>query len=100
MTTKILTEKSRATQVEAITKSGEYEYSVDYKFLNNELIRLQCTIEKVEKKDGIESRNSCGYMALENGNKSMNFPVDVDALPHITMFDSIVKEVKASLSSE
>ena len=47
MKTKILTENSRTTQVEAITKSGEYEYQVSYSYDGKELRRLSCNINKV-----------------------------------------------------
>ena len=96
MATKILTENSRTTQVEAIAKSGEYEYQVSYSYNGNELRRLSCNINKV---DVNENRTYSGYMSFENGNKSMNFPADVVVTPHITMFESILTEVKVGLSA-
>lgn len=97
MATKILTENSRTTQVEAIAKSGEYEYQVSYSYNGNELRRLSCNINKV---DVNENRTYSGYMSFENGNKSMNFPVDVEVAPHVVMFDNILNEVKGELSSK
>lgn len=37
MGTKILKEKSRMTQVDALAKVGEYEYQVSYSYDGNEL---------------------------------------------------------------
>ena len=96
MKTKILTEYSRTTQVEAITKSGEYEYQVSYSYDGKELRRLSCNINKVT---GNEERTYSGYMSSENGNKAMNFPADIEIAPHITMFESILQEVNEGLAA-
>ncbi|MDD3038601.1 hypothetical protein [Bacteroides sp.] len=93
-TSKVLTENSKTTQVEAIARSGEYEYQVTYSYDGNELHRLTCNINKVEVN---EQRNYAGYMSFENGNKSMNFPANVEIAPHIVMFEAILTEVKAGL---
>ena len=95
-TSKVLTENFRTTQVEAIAKSGEYEYQVTYSCNGAELLRLSCNINKVDEN---ENRIYSGYMASENGNKSMNFPADVVVTTHIAMFESILTEVKAGLSA-
>ena len=44
MATKILSEKTRTTQVEAIAKEGEYEYQTTYSYNENGITRLQCCI--------------------------------------------------------
>ena len=95
-TSKILTENSKTTQVEAIARSGEYEYQVTYSCNGAELLRLSCSINKVDENG---NRIYSGYMASESGNKSMNFPADVVVTPHITMFESILTEVKVGLSA-
>jgi len=95
-TSKILTESLRTTQVEAIAKSGEYEYQVTYSCNGVELLRLSCNINKIDEN---ENRIYSGYMASESGNKSMNFPADVEVAPHVTMFENILTEVKAGLTA-
>lgn len=82
MGTKILKEKSRVTQIDALAKTGEYEYQVSYSYDGNELRRLSCNIDKVTKLNGTEDRVYSGHMSFENGNKSMNFPADVEVEPH------------------
>lgn len=100
MKTKNLTETSRFTQVEAIAKNGEYEYQVSYSFSGKDLTRIQCNINKVETIEGQEQHSYAGYMVTENGNKAMNFPGDSEIAPHLTMFDSIVSEVKLAVLGE
>lgn len=100
MKTKNLTEKSRFTQVEAIAKNGEYEYHVTYSHTGKDLNRIQCNINKVETVEGNDQHTYAGYIVSENGNKSMNFPADVEVTPHVIMFDSIATEVKQAVSGE
>lgn len=99
MEKKILTEKSRTTQVEATAKSGEYEYQVSYSYDGKELRRLSCNINKVTGLEGNEEHTYSGYMSSENGNKAMNFPADVEIAPHIAMFESILLEVSEGLAA-
>lgn len=99
MKTKILTEKSRFTQVEAIARNGEFEYQATYVHIGKDLSRVQCNIYKVEVVEGVENLTSVGYMLFENGSKSMNFTADVEITPHIVSFEGILKEVKEGLVS-
>ncbi|WP_368121999.1 hypothetical protein [Bacteroides thetaiotaomicron] len=98
MGTKILKEKSRVTQVDALAKVGEYEYQVSYSYDGNELRRLICNINKVTELNGTEDRVYSGYMSFENGNKSMNFPADVEVEPHVAIFEDILQEVRGDLT--
>lgn len=98
-TKKILTEKSRATQVEAVAVSENYEYQVSYTFTGASLVRLQCNITEIAEVESVEHHNYGGHMSLDNGNKSMNFPINVDAAKHIVVFESIIQEVCAGLSA-
>lgn len=98
-TKKILTEKSRATQVEAVAVSENYEYQVGYTFTGASLVRLQCNITEIAEVESVEQRTYGGYMSLDNGNKSMNFPANVDAAKHIVVFENIIKEVCTGLSA-
>ena len=41
-----------------------------------------------------------GYMALEGDSKSMNFPTGIDMVPHISMFENILKEVNEGLTTK
>lgn len=97
MKTKILTEKSRFTQVEAIARNGEFEYQATYVHIGKDLSRVQCNIYKVEVVEGVENMTSVGYMLFENGSKSMNFTADVEITPHIVSFEGILKEVKEEI---
>ena len=95
MVTKILSEKTRTTQVEAIAKEGEYEYQTTYSY--NGITRLQCCIIQKAKTDLGEQTVHAGYMTLEGDSKSMNFPTGIDIVPHISMFENILKEVNEGL---
>lgn len=97
MKTKILTEKSRFTQVEAIARNGEFEYQTTYVHIGKDLSRIQCNIYKVEMVEGVENLISVGYMLFENGSKSMNILAEIEIAPHIVLFESILKEVKEGL---
>ena len=98
MATKILSEKTRTTQVEAIAKEGEYEYQTTYSYNENGITRLQCCIIQKAKTDLGEQTVHAGYMALEGDSKSMNFPTGIDMVPHISMFENILREVNAGLT--
>lgn len=98
MGTKILKEKSRTTQVEAVAKVGEYEYRVSYSYADGELRKLSCNIDKVTESSGTEERVYSGYMSFENGNKAMNFPADVEVEPHAAIFEDILQEVRGDIS--
>ena len=97
MVTKILSEKTRTTQVEAIAKEGEYEYQTTYSYNENGITRLQCCIIQKAKTDLGEQTVHAGYMTLEGDSKSMNFPTGIDIVPHISMFENIIKEVNEGL---
>ena len=87
MATKILSEKTRTTQVEALAKEGEYEYQITYSYNENGITRLQCCIIQKAKTDLGEQ-------------KSMNFPTGIDMVPHISMFENILKEVNEGLTTK
>jgi hypothetical protein len=65
----------------------------------NILHSLSCNINKVTGLEGNEERAYSGYMSSENGNKSMNFPEDVEIAPHVTMFESILQEVNEGMAA-
>ena len=94
MKTKYLTENLRTTQVESTAKGGEYD--VSYVYNGKNLLRMSCNIYK----GNAENQSYSGCMSFESGNKSMNFPEDVEIAPHITMFESILQEVNESLTAE
>ena len=98
MATKILSEKTRTTQVEAIAKEGEYQTT--YSYNENGITRLQCCIIQKAKTDLGEQTVHAGYMALEGDSKSMNFPTGIDMVPHISMFENILREVNAGLTKQ
>ena len=100
MATKNLTEKSRATAVEATSKNGDFEYGVNYSISAGKLLRLQCTVNRVKKVDEREDKIYSGFMSVEsNGNQSMNFPADVDPAPHVAFLQTIIAEVKAEIQA-
>ena len=94
MKTKYLTENLRTTQVESTAKGGEYEYHVSYVYNGKNLLRLSCNIYK----GNAENQSYSGCMSFRKcGDKSMNFPADSDIIPHLTMFENILKEVNESV---
>lgn len=97
---KNLSEKTKTTQVEAIAKEGEYEYQTTYSYNENGITRLQCCIIQKAKTDLGEQTIHAGYMALEGDSKSMNFPTGIDMVPHISMFENILKEVNEGLNTK
>ncbi len=100
MATKNLTEKSRATAIEATAKSGEFEYGVNYSISDGKLLRLQCTVNRVKKVDEREDRIYSGMMTLENtGSLTMNFPANVEPGPHVAFLQAIIAEVKAEIQA-
>ena len=92
MATKILSEKTRTTQVEALAKEGEYEYQITYSYNENGITRLQCCIIQKAKTDLGEQTVHAGYMALEGDS--------IDMVPHISMFENILKEVNEGLTTK
>lgn len=96
MKTKYLTENLRTTQVESTAKGSEYEYHVSYVYNGKNLLSLSCNIYK----GNAENQSYSGCMSFESGKKSMNFPADSDIIPHLTMFENIMKEVNESLTAE
>ena len=81
--------------VESTAKGGEYEYHVSYVYNGKNLLRLSCNIYK----GNAENQSYSGCMSFESGNKSMNFPADVEIAPHIPMFESILQEVNEGLAA-
>lgn len=96
---KILTEKGRMVQVEAVTTSGNYEYAASYSYNDEKtLLRLQVNINKKMEDEG--GAVYCGYMSIDGGTRNMNFPEtrDNDIVSHVTMFENIMKEVNETLA--
>lgn len=81
-------------------KEGEYEYQITYSYNENGITRLQCCIIQKAKTDLGEQTVHAGYMALEGDSKSMNFPTGIDMVPHISMFENILKEVNEGLTTK
>jgi hypothetical protein len=91
----MFTEESRATAVTGSAENGDFNYKVDYKTDGNKLIKLHCNIYK--KTTETEAELYVGFMLNESGNKQFSFPQDTDIAPHVTVFDTILSEIKTAL---
>ncbi|WP_071146668.1 hypothetical protein [Bacteroides ihuae] len=104
----MFTEESRTTTVVGSAESGDYKYNVDYNLNGNKLVNLHCNVyKKVSEevttstdKQTVEREEYAGLMFQENGNKQFSFPQDTDITPHVTVFEQILVEVKASLVTD
>lgn len=97
---KKLTETSRSTAVTASAKNGEYEYGVNYNFVDGSIINLQCSVIKLTTSEETgEQRMFIGSMTLNGDNKTTNFPVNEDAAAHVSMFEAIIAEVKEEIEA-
>ena len=98
-------EESRTIQVNGKAVSGDYQYNVNYSVNNSSLSRLHCEITKTVTdeidtptgKQPVTSGRYIGYLLLESGSKQMSLPESENVTAHLTAFDQIVKEVKATL---
>lgn len=98
-------EESRTVQVNGKAVSGDYQYDVDYEVNNGILTRLNCNVSKTiteqidtpTGKQPVVSQHPVGYLRLESGSKQMSLPESENATAHLTAFDQITKEVKATL---
>jgi len=104
----MFTEESRTTTVTGSAESGDYKYKVDYNLNGNNLVNLHCNVykktsEEVTTSTGtqtVEKEEYTGLMFQESGNKQFSFPQDTDITPHVTVFEAVLTEIKASLTSE
>lgn len=102
----MFTEESRTISVVGSAESGDYKYKVDYNLNGNNLVNLHCNVykkvsEEVTTSTGtqtVEREEYAGLMFQENGNKQFSFPQDTDITPHVAMFETILSQVKASLT--
>ena len=98
-------EESRTVQVNGKAVSGDYQYNVNYSVNNDDLSRLHCEITKTVTdeidtptgKQPVITQQYIGYLLLESGSKQMSLPESENVTAHLTAFDQITKEVKATL---
>ncbi|WP_321331878.1 hypothetical protein [uncultured Bacteroides sp.] len=104
----MFTEESRSTAVAGSAESGEFKYKVDYNADNGNLIKMHCNVykkisEEVTTSTGtqtVEREEYAGLMFQESGNKQFSFPENTDITPHVTVFETILSEIKAGLASD
>ncbi|WP_071145745.1 hypothetical protein [Bacteroides ihuae] len=104
----MFTEESRTTTVAGSAESGDYKYKVDYNVDNGNLIKMHCNVYKKTSeevttstgKQTVEREEYAGLMFQESGNKQFSFPQDTDITPHVTVFEAVLKEIKADLANE
>lgn len=92
MTTSLLKEKSRTTNVKAEQVKDGYSYAVNYDFVEEGLQNLTCNITHLD--DNVYA----GYMSYDKGNTSFNFPEKAEITVHIYVFEDILTEVKRVVS--
>ena len=104
----MFTEESRTISVAGSAESGDYKYKVDYNLNGNNLVNLHCNVykkvnEEVMTSTGtqrVERKEYAGLMFQESGNKQFSFPQDTDITPHVAVFETVLTEVKAGLTSD
>jgi len=104
----MFTEESRTISVAGSAESGDYKYKVDYNLSGNSLTSLHCNVykktsEEVTTSTGtqtVEKEEYTGLMFQESGNKQFSFPQDTDITPHVTVFEAVLTEIKASLTTD
>jgi hypothetical protein len=104
----MFTEESRTISVAGSAESGDYKYKVDYNLNGNNLVNLHCNVykktsEEVTTSTGtqtVEKEEYTGLMFQESGNKQFSFPQDTDITPHVTVFEAVLTEIKASLTTD
>ena len=104
----MFTEESRTISVVGSAESGDYKYKVDYNLNGNNLVNLHCNVyKKVSEevttstgKQTVEREEYAGLMFQESGNKQFSFPQDTDITPHVTVFEAVLTEIKASLITD
>ena len=103
----MFTEELRTTTVIGSAENEDYKYRVTYSLDGNSLLRLHCNVYKKvseevstpESQQTVEREVYAGLMFQESGNKQVSFPQDTDITPHIAVFETILSEVKASLTN-
>ena len=104
----MFTEESRSTAVAGSAESGDYKYKVDYNADNGNLIKMHCNVykktsEEVTTSTGtqtVEKEEYAGLMFQESGNKQFSFPQDTDITPHVAVFEAVLTEIKAGLTTD
>lgn len=104
----MFTEESRTTAVAGSAENGDYKYKVNYNLSGNSLTSLHCNVykktsEEVTTSTGtqtVEREEYAGLMFQESGNKQFSFPQDTDMTPHITVFETVLTEIKAGLTAD
>jgi hypothetical protein len=104
----MFTEESRSTAVVGSAESGDYKYKVNYNTDGKSLTSLHCNVykkvsEEVTTSTGtqtVEKEEYTGLMFQESGNKQFSFPQDTDITPHVTVFEAVLTEIKASLAAD
>jgi len=91
----MFTEESRSITVTGSAESGGFIYKVNYSTDGDKLLRLHCNVYK--KASETDPEQYAGLMFQESGNKQFSFPQDTDIAPHVTVFDTILSEIKTSL---
>ena len=92
----MFTEESRSIAVTGSAENGNFNYKVNYSTDGDKLLRLHCNVYK--KATETEPEQYVGLMFNESGNKQFSFPQDIDVAPHVAVFETILSEVKASLT--
>ena len=94
----MFTEESRSITVTGSAESGGFIYKVNYSTDGDKLLKLHCNVYK--KASETEPEQYVGLMFNESGNKQFSFPQDIDVAPHVAVFETVLAEVKAGLTSE
>ncbi len=94
----MFTEESRSITVTGSAESNGFVYKVNYSTDGDKLLRLHCNVYK--KASETEAEQYAGLMFQESGNKQFSFPQDTDITPHVAVFETVLAEVKAGLTSE
>lgn len=90
---KLLVEKERVISVQAEVKQNGFRYDVSYDFNDNSLNKVRCNIYT-------DNNEYAGYMSLENGSTSLNFPEESNMASHVALFNQIVAEVREEIKTE
>lgn len=102
----MLVEKTRTTEVTGEVITDNFTYGVNYSLNGGELIRLVCNVNKkvvteVETPDGkqpVEELLYVGNLVSEGGNNQVYLQSEEAITPHVTVFETVLAEVKASLA--
>lgn len=94
----MFTEESRSIAVTGSAESNGFIYRVDYNTDGKDLLKLHCNV--YTKATETKPEEYIGLMCQESGNKQISLKQDIDMVPHLTVFNEILSEVNASLSTE